>query len=400
MSIVHCCNPLDCKILPSKPGAPLANADANCCDRCKRARAEERDNHETVSATFIPRCNALGLNLLGCNDNVVKGTDRCGYHQSEEYLSNPLHYTKFDGVTICGRDYVTYQVFRVAGISFDEMGRPLGHTDANSCKECLVLLGAMKATLLHYAKEGDSATACGLDWRANSLTVTDSVFVPSDCQPCAMCCLKVERCGSKRAVTAPGAPTSAASDVRHYSSASGDKTLCGLDDLVDLQLRSMPVVPTDPNDCPACRRAAIEQTDKALIEAMRAQPDKLRVIITTTPSTPIRGVEPAKRSSSGCPLCGDRGAYVGLAKVECSTEGCRNFSYRAFEEMAARRFAISLRVPRADLGSSRPCCVTGCPQVATRWVGPTRSNGMDDYTEVCVWHVDDVKRATDVVVDL
>lgn len=42
----------------------------------------------------------------------------------------------------------------------------------------------------------------------------------------------------------------------------------------------------------------------------------------------------------------------------------------------------------------------GCPQKAKWWVGPKKSNGLDDYTEVCSDHVEDVKRDDDVVVEL
>ena len=58
-----------------------------------------------------------------------------------------------------------------------------------------------------------------------------------------------------------------------------------------------------------------------------------------------------------------------------------------------------LRVPQADL-ASRPCCMIGCEQRATWWVGPEDTNGLDDYTELCADHVEEMKAATDLAVRL
>ena len=57
---------------------------------------------------------------------------------------------------------------------------------------------------------------------------------------------------------------------------------------------------------------------------------------------------------------------------------------------------LVLSVPRADL-AHRPCCVVDCSQRARWWVGPGNSNGLDDYTEVCADHVENVKGDYDVV---
>lgn len=68
----------------------------------------------------------------------------------------------------------------------------------------------------------------------------------------------------------------------------------------------------------------------------------------------------------------------------------------------------NLTVPREDLGSRRKCCVmqgaednqVQCVHDAQFWVGPEKSNGTDDYTEVCADHVDSVLGESDVVVRL
>ncbi|MGE3483300.1 MAG: hypothetical protein AB7L09_00895 [Nitrospira sp.] len=58
-----------------------------------------------------------------------------------------------------------------------------------------------------------------------------------------------------------------------------------------------------------------------------------------------------------------------------------------------------LQVPRADL-PTRLCCVIDCSQRAYFWVGPADSNGIDDYTEVCADHIEDVKQSSDIVAPL
>jgi len=58
-----------------------------------------------------------------------------------------------------------------------------------------------------------------------------------------------------------------------------------------------------------------------------------------------------------------------------------------------------LQVPRADL-AERPCCVIGCGQQAYFWAGPSDTNGIDDYTEVCADHIVDVKGESDIVAPL
>lgn len=68
--------------------------------------------------------------------------------------------------------------------------------------------------------------------------------------------------------------------------------------------------------------------------------------------------------------------------------------------------ATNLTVPRADLGTDRKCCVSAgdppsqCIHQAQFWVGPEKTNGIDDYTEVCADHVDTVLGENDVVVRL